>query len=117
LAKELIAPAFAQPLVADLNRARNARCSGEHQRPHVKRTNGPAHERRDHVRCNAGIDAIAPIAELDRAVHDDRLAEEHVVFVHRYHDASEVPDGEVLSPAEDPEIGPVAVLDDHFLGR
>jgi hypothetical protein len=117
LAKELITSAFAHPLVADLNRARNARCSRKHQRPHVKRTNGPAYESCDDIRRDAGIDSIAVIAELIRAVDNDGVAEEHVVFAHWYHDASDVPGREVLSPAKDPEIGPVAVLDDHFLGR
>jgi hypothetical protein len=116
LAKELITPAFAQPLVADLNCARNARCSGEHQRPHVKRANGPAHECRDDVRRDAGIDRIAVVAELVRAIDDRRIAEKDIVLARRHHDRGYIRRDEVARLAENPIVGSAAIFDDDLLG-
>jgi hypothetical protein len=74
---------------SDFNRAFDTR-SGQHRRPHVNGTNGPADRRRNELRRDARINrearpaaATAAFVEDDGAIDHDGFANDHVALTRR----------------------------------
>src|SRR5262249_15948924 len=106
-----------QPFMADFEGTWDPGGSGKHKRSHVIGPNGPADEGRNYVRRDAGIDRVAVVAELVRAVDEDSGAEKDVVLAHRKKQAGEIRRDEVPPAAENPIVRATAIFYHDLIGR